>query len=159
MIEIFVWEFPLPPYFKICMELLKRYTISFGIAGILLYFFTIWVEKKHEGSMPHNLSSKTEEIVTIILPVKRYYEKCVDVSDSQQLQYSFNSQAPLSFNLHYHDEGVIHYPVKEDSIDELENIFQPEKRGYYCLMWGNSGEKEVEMDYHFKILNHSSSKD
>jgi len=141
------------------MELLKRYTISFGIAITLLYFFTIWVEKKHEGNMPHNLSSKTEEIVTIGLPVKRYYEKCVDVSDSQQLQYSFNSQAPLSFNLHYHEEGVIHYPVKEDSIDELENIFQPEKRGYYCLMWRNSGEKAVQMEYHFKILDHSSGND
>ena len=79
--------------------------------------------------------------------------------DSQQLQYSFHSQAPLSFNLHYHEEGVTHYPVKEDSIDELENIFQPEKRGYYCLMWGNPGEKEAKMDYHFKILNRSFSKD
>lgn len=141
------------------MELLKRYTISFGIAIMLLYFFTIWVQEQHEGSIPHNLSSKTEEIVAITIPVKRYYEKCVDVSDTQQLQYSFNSQAPLSFNLHYHKEGEALYPVKEDSIDELENIFQPKKRGYYCLMWRNSGEKAVQMDYHFKILDHSSGKD
>ncbi len=97
--------------------------------------------------------------MTIAIPVKRYYEKCVDVSDSQHLQYSFNSQNPLSFNLHYHEEGVTHYPVKEDLINKLENIFQPEKRGYYCLMWRNTGEKEVKMDYHFKILNHSASKD
>jgi len=27
------------------------------------------------------------------------------------------------------------------------------------LMWGNSGEKEAKMDYHFKILNRSFSKD
>jgi len=141
------------------MDFLKRYTISIGIAVILLYFFTIWVEEKHEGSMPHNLSLKTEENVEIAIPLKRYFEKCVDLSDSQLLQYSFNSQAPVSFNLHYHEEGVTRYLVKEGSIDGLENIFQPEKRGYYCLMWGNSGEKVVQVDYYFKILEHSSSKD
>jgi len=89
------------------MELLKRYSISFGIAGVLLYFFTIWVEKQHESNMPHNLTAKTEEIVTIILPVKRYFEKCLDLSESQELQYGFDSQAPLSFNLHYPDSEVI----------------------------------------------------
>jgi len=44
------------------MELLKRYSISFGIAGVLLYFFTIWVEKQHESNMPHNLTAKIEEM-------------------------------------------------------------------------------------------------
>ena len=138
------------------MELLKRYSISFGIAGVLLYFFTIWVEKQHESNMPHNLTAKIEEIVTIILPVKRYFEKCLDLSDSQELQFGFDSQATLSINLHYHDQGEINYRFKEDSIDELGNTFQPEKRGYYCLQWGNSGKEKVEMNYHFKILKRTS---
>ena len=138
------------------MELLKRYSISLGIAGVLLYFFTIWVEKQHESNMPHNLTAKTEEIVSIILPVKRYFEKCLDLSESQELQYGFDSQAPLSFNLHYHQKGEINYTFKEDSIDELENTFHPERRSYYCLQWGNSGKEKVEMDYHFKILKRAS---
>ena len=141
------------------MELLKRYSISFGIAGVLLYFFTIWVEKQHESNMPHNLTAKIEEIVTIILPVKRYFEKCLDLSESQELQYGFDSQAPLSFNLHYHQKGEINYTFKEDSIDELENTFQPEKRAYYCLQWGNSGKEKVEMNYHFNILKRASVND
>ena len=134
------------------MDLLKRYSISFGIAGVLLYFFTIFVEKQHERNMPHNLTTKTEEIMSIILPEKRYFEKCLDLSDSQELQFGFDSQASLSFNLHYHDQGEINYRLKENSIDELDNTFQPEKRGYYCLQWGNSGKEKVEMNYYFKIL-------
>jgi hypothetical protein len=138
------------------MELLKRYSISFAIAGLLLYFFTIWVEKKHEASMPHNLSTKNEEIVSIQLKPKRYFEKCVDLRPVQQLEYGFNANGALSFNLHYHEEGEQHYPVKEDSVSELEKTFQAEKRGYYCLKWGNPGSKDIEMDYHFKILNASA---
>ena len=134
------------------MDLLKRYSISFGIAGVLLYFFTIFVEKQHERNMPHNLTTKTEEIMSIILPEKRYFEKCLDLSDSQELQFGFDSQASLSFNLHYHDQGEINYRLKENSIDELDNTFQPEKRGYYCLQWGNPGKEKVEMNYYFKIL-------
>ena len=141
------------------MEFLKRYSISLGIAGVLLYFFTIWVEKQHEGNMPHNLTTKTEEIVSIILPVKRYFEKCLDLRESQELQYGFDSQAPLSFNLHYHQKGEIIYAFKEDSIYELENTFQPEIMGYYCLQWGNSGKEKVEMNYHFKILKLASVND
>ena len=138
------------------MELLKRYSISFGIAGVLLYFFTIFVEKQHESNMPHNLTTKTEEVVSIILPVKRYFEKCLDLSNSQKLQFGFDSQATLSFNLHYHDQGEINYMFKEESIDELENTFQPEKRGYYCLQWGNSRKEKIEINYHFKILKRTS---
>jgi hypothetical protein len=138
------------------MELLKRYSISFAIAGLLLYFFTIWVEKKHEASMPHNLSTKNEEIVSIQLKPKRYFEKCVDLRPVQQLEYGFNANGALSFNLHYHEEGEQHYPVKEDSVSELEKTFQVEKRGYYCLKWGNPGSEDIEMDYHFKILNASA---
>ena len=109
--------------------------------------------------MPHNLTAKIEEIVTVILPVKRYFEQCLDLSESQELQYNFDSQAPLSFNLHYHQKGEINYTFKEDSIDELENSFQPEKRGYYCLQWGNPGKEKVEMNYHFKILKRASVND
>ncbi|MBT3752890.1 MAG: hypothetical protein HOG26_05790 [Thiotrichales bacterium] len=138
------------------MELLKRYSISFAIAGLLLYFFTIWVEEKHEASMPHNLSTKNEEIVSIQLKPKRYFEKCVDLRPVQQLEYGFNANGALSFNLHYHEEGEQHYPVKEDSVSELEKTFQVEKRGYYCLKWGNPGSEDIEMDYHFKILNASA---
>jgi hypothetical protein len=138
------------------MELLKRYSISFAIAGLLLYFFTIWVEEKHEASMPHNLSTKNEEIVSIQLKPKRYFEKCVDLRPVQQLEYGFNANGALSFNLHYHEEGEQYYPVKEDSVSELEKTFQAEKRGYYCLKWGNPGSEDIEMDYHFKILNASA---
>ena len=75
------------------MDVFKRYAISFSIAGILLYFFTIWVEKKNDGMMPHNLSNKTEEKLAVTLPPKRYYEKCLDLSETQQLIFNFNSQA------------------------------------------------------------------
>ena len=137
------------------MELLKRYSISFAIAGLLLYFFTIWVEEKHEGNMPHKLSTKKEEIVSITLKPKRFYEKCVDLRPVQRLEYGFNSIGTLSFNLHFHEEGELYYPVKEDLVSELKKTFQAKKRGYYCLKWGNPGREDVKMNYHFKILNDS----
>ena len=139
------------------MDVFKRYAISFSIAGIILYFFTIWVEEQNEGMMPHNLSNKTEEKLAVILPSKKYYEKCLDVSETQQLVFNFYSQAPFSFNLHYHDEGEVFYEIKEDSVSEFEFTFKPEKRAYYCLMWGNPGAEKVEMKYEFIIQNRSSN--
>ena len=139
------------------MDVFKRYAISFSIAGIILYFFTIWVEEQNEAMMPHNLSNKTVEKLAVTLPPKRYYEKCLDVSETQQLIFNFNSQAPLSFNLHYHDEGEVYYEIKEDSVAEFDFRFKPEKRAYYCLMWGNPGAEKVEMKYELSIQNRSSN--
>ena len=132
------------------MELLKRYSISFGIAGVLLYFFTIWVEKQHESNMPHNLTAKIEEIVTIILPVKRYFEKCLDLSESQELQYGFDSQAPLSFNLHYHQKGEINYTFKEDSIDELEKHISAGKKGLLLFAMGKFRKRKGRNELSFQ---------
>ncbi|MBS1254213.1 MAG: hypothetical protein MAG581_00002 [Deltaproteobacteria bacterium] len=141
------------------MDVFKRYAISFSIAGLILYFFTIWVEKKNDGMMPHNLSDKTEEKVAITLPPKRYFEKCLDIKGTQQLKYSFSSEDLVSFNLHYHDQGDKLFALKEDSVAELEHTFKPEKRAYYCLMWGNSGKEKVKMQYQFSIQNRSTNND
>ncbi|MDC0229950.1 hypothetical protein OAK48_03155 [Deltaproteobacteria bacterium] len=89
--------------------------------------------------------------------VQRYYEKCLDVSETQQLIFNFNSQAPFSFNLHYHDEGEVYYEIKEDSVAVFDFTFKPEKRAYYCLMWGNTGAEKVEMKYELIIQNRSSN--
>ena len=43
------------------------------------------------------------------------------------LKFNFNSEAPFSFNLHYHDEGEVFYEIKEDSVEEFDFIFKPEK--------------------------------
>ena len=139
------------------MDVFKRYAISFSIAGIILYFFTIWVEKKNDGFMPHNLSNKTEEKLIVTIPPKRYYEKCLDVSETQQLKFNFNSRAPFSFNLHYHNEGEVFYEIKEDSVQEFDFTFKPEKRAYYCLMWGNPGSEKVEMEYELSKQNRLSN--
>jgi len=135
------------------MDLLKRYSISFGIAGVFLYFFTIWVEEKNESRMPHNLSTKNEEKISVTIVPKRYHEKCVDLSTKNELLYGFNSDSHLSFNLHYHDEGEKIFIVKEDSTDNLDEVFKPQKRSYYCLMWLNSGVKNKKINYYFKIKN------
>ena len=139
------------------MDVLKRYAISFSIAGIILYFFTMWVEEQNEGMMPHNLSSKTEEKLAVTLPPNRYYEKCLDISETKQLIINFNSQDFISFNLHYHDEGKVYYEIKEDSAAEFDFTFKPKKRAYYCLMWGNPGAEKVEMKYELSIENRSSN--
>ena len=135
------------------MEIIKRYSISFAIAGLFLYFFIIWVEKKHEDRMPHNLSTKNEEIVGITLIPKRYHEKCVDLRTSSTLQYGFESNFNLSFNLHFHQDGEKIYIFEDESVAKLEKIFEPEFRAYYCLMWVNSGSDELKIDYYFKIQN------
>ena len=133
------------------MDLLKRYSISFAIAGLFLYFFTIWVEEKNESRMPHNLSTKKEEKISLTLIPKRYHEKCIDLNTNNELQYGFNSDSPLSFNLHFHHEGEKIFIVKEDFIDNLEESYRPQKRSYYCLMWGNLEQKNKKLNYFFKI--------
>ena len=72
--------------------------------------------------MPHNLSTKKEEKISITLKPKRYHEKCIDLKTNSELKYGFNSDSYLSFNLHYHSKGEKIFIVKKNG--QIELIYQ-----------------------------------
>jgi hypothetical protein len=86
------------------------------------------------------------------LPAGEFHEECVELAARQKLDYFFRSAAPLDFNIHYHRDDKISYPVRKNGVMTLSASYSPRRADGYCLMWKNPRKKPVELDYRFSIM-------
>ena len=78
------------------------------------------------------------------------HEVCMTLTPPEELHYSFSGTGTLSFNLHYHADNEILYPVEEHLTAAAEDSFAPITEQKYCLMWTNRGPDTIEMALEYK---------
>ncbi len=90
----------------------------------------------------------------------RAYEECVTLLANQVLDYSFEATKPVDFNIHYHAEGGIFYPVSQKNVSSWKGTFSPleekgytEEQEYFCMMWENPHAEYVRLTFQYKIVN------
>jgi hypothetical protein len=105
--------------------------------------------KKDETSSVH------EEVV---IEPNKMYEECVEALPEHYIMYSFKASKPLDFNIHYHGEENIHYPVSQKLVSEWCGVLDVREQGYYikdqeffCLMWENPHAEEVKVIFDCKV--------
>jgi hypothetical protein len=79
------------------------------------------------------------------------HEECVELMPRDVLSYSFKASDPVDFNIHYHEETNIVYPVSKKNSSGEEGKFYADKEQTYCLMWTNIQTKPVRLTYTFKV--------
>lgn len=94
---------------------------------------------------------KEKEVISETLKPTGIHEDCVELSPGQSIEYSFDSSKPLNFNIHYHEDSGIFYPLQRDNTLHEGGRFQAEKRQHYCLMWTNAQSEAVRLTYRMKV--------
>jgi hypothetical protein len=100
-------------------------------------------------------SGKTAQALTQTKEAKiapnRSYEDCFELKPGQTLDYSFTANKPVDFNIHYHGEDRVHYPVKEKNISQFSGTLKVDMQRYYvegkeffCFMWQNPHDTAVD---------------
>ena len=63
----------------------------------------------------------------------------------EKRRYHWKSTAPVDFNIHYHEEPEVFYPVKRDGMRGDGGTFTARKPQDYCWMWtGRKATARVE---------------
>jgi len=65
----------------------------------------------------------------------RAHETCFKLADGDRLDWTFDSRAPVDFNLHYHDGPSVIMPVTLAASYGNAGIFQVIVAHDYCAMW------------------------
>ncbi len=86
-----------------------------------------------------------------LIPAGKVHESCVELKIGESVEYSFESDALLSYNVHYHDGEEVIFPVSEHEINNESNVFTAEADQVYCLMWTNSSDGQVTVRYTYKL--------
>lgn len=86
------------------------------------------------------------------------YEECVDLYPGQVLRSSFNSTDTVNFNIHYHIDESILYPISKQNIPSWEGSISPDDFDYYskeqeffCLMWDNLNSDSVKVTFNYDV--------
>jgi hypothetical protein len=110
------------------------------IKGILLVTSVIGVYTHASSPI-----AKTE---TLILSPNKVKEACFDLHKNQQIQFSFKASDPVKFNIHYHNNQDVIYPIGEQLTPEFKpTLFTSNSSQHYCLMWANQQAVSVTLTY------------
>jgi hypothetical protein len=97
------------------------------------------------SSIPWN-----SETAVLINPSK-FHEDCIQLKPGDSLIYSFRTSDPVDFNIHYHENGKIYYPVSRKKIADEKGKYTSGKKQFYCLMWTNRQKEPVSLTYSYDV--------
>lgn len=82
------------------------------------------------------------------------YEECIELRPGLVFDYEFDVSDFVNFNVHYHTEDGIEYPVDKrgvtfgkGTIDPGTHKYFTEEQENYCLMWDNLGDGPVDVTF------------
>ncbi|MEP7069333.1 MAG: hypothetical protein ABI789_08840 [Usitatibacter sp.] len=72
---------------------------------------------------------------SVTLDAKAMHEECVRLEAGENRRFYWKSDAPVDFNIHYHREREVFYPVKRDAMRGDGGSFTAKTGEDYCWMW------------------------
>ena len=80
----------------------------------------------------------------------KFAELCGPLESGQAVQWSFKSDRPVNFNIHYHVDKDVRYPANEDRIRSLQGDLAIEVKQNYCWMWINISTAAAKLELSLK---------
>jgi hypothetical protein len=113
------------------MKTSSRYAIS--LCGALLL-----------AAAPSLAASSSASSFAVDLDARKMHESCIRLEKGETARYEWKSDAPLDFNIHYHEGKEVFYPVKRDGATHGKDTFKAKIAQDYCWMWTASKRAKLE---------------
>ena len=79
-------------------------------------------------------------------------EICPEMDEGQTLDFEFESNHEVEFNLHYHEGEKVSYPIEPQKLNSLNKAFKAPIKQTYCLMWKGLSEVPSKIKVKYQIL-------
>ncbi len=104
---------------------------------ILLAFVAATLPALAEDSGPRNIA--------VTVAAGDIHEECMTLKPGEKRAWEWKSDVPVDFNIHYHREPKVFFPVKKDHVKSAHGTFAPKSEEGYCWMWA-SGKTPVKLE-------------
>ena len=81
----------------------------------------------------------------IVVQPGKFAELCGKLGKDAKIAWSFQSDGPVNFNIHYHEGENVSYPVKQTGSTAAEGLLEVSQPQDYCWMWSNKGAVKASM--------------
>jgi len=111
-------------------------------------FVVLFASGCSNKGVPHS------SVAGALMPINpgKFYEACDNWKPGQTIEYSFQTDAPVDFDVHYHTKAGKEYPVKKDNVTEMKGTFVIEQEAIYCCFWKNNNAKRVALTHQFTVI-------
>lgn len=75
----------------------------------------------------------------------KFAEWCTKLSKGESVKWEFESDAPLNFNVHFHEDKETRFPAKQDAATKAEGSLEVVSDQHYCWMWSNKSKSAVAL--------------
>jgi hypothetical protein len=89
------------------------------------------------------------------LPSYQIHEECVTLQPGDRVEYTFESDEPVAFNLHYREGSAVVMPVVRDGSREDAGVYVARIAHAYCLTW-EAGPAGATIDYRIRVKPRAS---
>ena len=79
------------------------------------------------------------------LAARASHEECQHIDAAAERRYSWKADAPVDFNIHFHEGDKATYPVKREGMRADGGSFRPKAAQDYCWMW-TARDKAVKLE-------------
>lgn len=84
---------------------------------------------------------------SLVIKPSGFDERCLRLRAGEAIAYRFASDTNLDFNIHYHRDREVFYPVRQAAIREAGPVrFVATAADDYCLMWENRGDSPAKLE-------------
>jgi hypothetical protein len=84
-------------------------------------------------------------------------EPCLVLAMGQRLEFEFLSAADLDFNMHYHADGEVKFPLDIKAVRSKSGVYIAPRTRDYCLMWTNNSQLDVQLEYKYRIYQEETA--
>lgn len=97
------------------------------------------------------LLQQTQQTATI--QPGKVEESCMTMAAGERLEFSFSANIGLDFNIHYHDNKEVYFPVSESALSQWKGVYIAPHKQHYCLMWTNKHATEsAKLSYAYELF-------
>ena len=80
-----------------------------------------------------------------------FHEECATLQKGERIDYRFESQAPVNFQIYYR-EGITYIStISRDEVLEASGVFNVPEVRRYCVRW-DAGRQGALLDFRIRIL-------
>lgn len=127
------------------------------VTKLMLFMFSLFIFSGGCTKSSHVLKKEPgDEVVHKTMTIKPggSSEECIELRPGMVFDYNFDASDFVNFNIHYHAEDKVKYPVKQQGImfgkgriDPGTHDFYTPDQEFYCLMWDNLNEENVKVSF------------
>lgn len=78
------------------------------------------------------------------------HEDCVTLADGDRLDFRFDAQFPVDFEVRYREGAIVIIPLSRERTREYAAVFAATAQRVYCLAW-EAGPQGSILDYRVRV--------